>query len=216
MRQGRQASGGFTLLELLVAMTLLGLLTTALFGGLRLGTRVWEASDRTFNDESSVLTIQRFLRNRLEQTFPARHRDDDGSGPIVFSGDRTALRFTSTMPDSLGPGPFIMELSLQHGPNQEATHDLTLRWRTIGTDEDDIAGAADKRVLVGELATIGFAYFGAKDDPRSLPAWHSTWQDQERLPDLIRLEIRPGEGASTEWPPLIVSPRVNAWHDPNF
>lgn len=215
MRRGRQASGGFTLLELLVAMTLLGLLMTALFGGLRLGTRVWEASDRVLDDESRVLTIQRFLRNRLEQTFPARHRDDDGSGPIVFSGDRTALRFTSTMPDSLGPGPFIMELALQHGPNQEAVHDLTLRWRMIGTDEDDVASVTGERVLIGGLATIAFAYFGAKDDARSPPAWHAAWQDQERLPDLIRLEVGPGEGASTEWPPLIVSPRVNAWHDPN-
>lgn len=215
MSRARQISGGFTLLELLVAMTLLGLLMTALFGGLRLGTRVWEASDRVLDDESRVLTIQRFLRDRLEQTFPAKHRDDDGNGPIVFSGDRTSLRFASTMPDSLGPGPFIMELALQHGPNQEAAHDLTLRWQTIGTDEDDVADATDQRVLVSDLATIAFAYFGAKDDAKGPPGWHASWQDQERLPDLIRLEVGSGEGASTEWPPLIVSPRVNAWHDPN-
>ena len=36
---------GFTLLELLIAMTLLGLLMLGLFGGLRLGARVWEAGD---------------------------------------------------------------------------------------------------------------------------------------------------------------------------
>ncbi|MGH1482979.1 MAG: prepilin-type N-terminal cleavage/methylation domain-containing protein [Geminicoccales bacterium] len=216
MRRCRRTSGGFTLLELMVAMTLLGLLMTALFGGLRLGARVWEVSDRVFDDESRILTTQRFLRDRLEQTFPARHRDDDGSGPIVFSGDRTSLRFASTMPDSLGPGPFIMELVLEHGPHQEAAQDLTLRWRTIGTGENDAGNAADQRVLISDLAIIDFAYFGSKDDARSPPGWHSTWQDQETLPDLIRLDFGAGEGAVADWPPLIVSLMVNAWHDPTF
>jgi prepilin-type N-terminal cleavage/methylation domain-containing protein len=38
------ADAGLTLLELLVAITLLGLLMAALFGGLRLGARAWELS----------------------------------------------------------------------------------------------------------------------------------------------------------------------------
>ena len=37
-----QGAAGFTLVELLVAMTLLGFLTVLLFGGLRFGTRAWE------------------------------------------------------------------------------------------------------------------------------------------------------------------------------
>jgi prepilin-type N-terminal cleavage/methylation domain-containing protein len=41
----RATEHGFTLLELLVAITLLGLLMAALFGGLRLGARVWETAD---------------------------------------------------------------------------------------------------------------------------------------------------------------------------
>ena len=117
---------GFTLLELLVAMTLLGLLMMALFGGLQLGARVWEVSERALDDEGRTLAVRRFLHDRLEQAFPVRHRHTEGSGGIIFSGDRTTLRFVSTMPDSLGSGPFLMELILQPGPRHDAFPDLSL------------------------------------------------------------------------------------------
>ncbi|MGI9510545.1 MAG: prepilin-type N-terminal cleavage/methylation domain-containing protein [Geminicoccaceae bacterium] len=211
MRSSEQSSRGFTLLELLVAMTLLGLLMTALFGGLRLGTRVWEVSDRVLGDESQALVVRRFLHGRLEQAFPARVLQA-GNNPIVFAGNRTTLRFASTMPDSLGFGPFILELALMDGPTQESAKDLALRWREVGADDKD----PDERVLVSGLSAITFAYFGTKDDVSSLPSWHSTWEDQEMLPDLIRLDVRSNRGAVAAWPPLIVSPKVNAWHETTF
>ena len=49
----RAAERGFTLLELLVAITLLGLLMAALFGGLRLGTRVWETADARLDSSAN-------------------------------------------------------------------------------------------------------------------------------------------------------------------
>ena len=39
------AAAGFTLIELLVAMTLFALLMAAMFGGLRLATRIWESAE---------------------------------------------------------------------------------------------------------------------------------------------------------------------------
>ena len=53
---------GFTLLELLIAMTLLGLIVTMAFSGLRLGTRAWEAADARDHD---VYLVQQMLRTRL-------------------------------------------------------------------------------------------------------------------------------------------------------
>ena len=53
---------GFTLLELLISMSLLGLLMLGLFGGLRLGARVWEAGDQQSADRIRVEAVQRFIR----------------------------------------------------------------------------------------------------------------------------------------------------------
>ena len=120
------------------------------------------------------------------------------------------------MPDSLGVGPFVMELALQPGSNRDGAHDLTLRWRGIDADSDHAASAVDERILVSGLSSISFAFFGAKNGAGSAPAWHAAWEGQARLPDLIRLDVGFGEDAAADWPSLIVSPRVNAWHETTF
>ena len=55
-RAGQAAAHGFTLLELLAAIMLLGLLMAVLFGGLRLGARVWETADARLDPSSSLHT----------------------------------------------------------------------------------------------------------------------------------------------------------------
>ena len=47
-------AAGFTLVEILVAITLLGLLMAALFGGVQLGVRAWEASEARLDDSSRL------------------------------------------------------------------------------------------------------------------------------------------------------------------
>ena len=97
-------------------MTLLGILMTALFGSLRLGARVWEASDRVLKDEGQVTAIRTFLRDRFEQAMPIVLYFEDGRSETVFSGQRSTIRFASTMPESVGFGPYIIEVAVS--PNE--------------------------------------------------------------------------------------------------
>ena len=58
----RFQQAGFTLLELLIAMTLLGMILVLLFGGLRLGVRSWDASQKQVDSLNSVRSLESFLR----------------------------------------------------------------------------------------------------------------------------------------------------------
>lgn len=212
VRNSRGVSAGFTLMELLVAMTLLGILMTALFGSLRLGARVWEASDRVLRNEGQTMSIRAFLQDRLEQAMPVVLLLDDGRTKIVFAGERSALRIASTMPESVGFGPYIIELLLTPSGQGADVADLSIRWRPV----DDQAVSVDERVLVEDLSTMSLGYFGTKGDEGDGPVWHATWQEQERLPDLIRLELRFDEEGERRWPSLIVSPKVDEWYDTDY
>ena len=69
-RRQRGGERGFTLLELLVAITLLGLLMAALLGGLRLGARVWETGEARLDASARVQIVQDFLRQRITEALP--------------------------------------------------------------------------------------------------------------------------------------------------
>ena len=64
---GGRRQAGFTLVELLVAMTLLAFLSLTLFGGLRFGARSWEVVVDSSAERDRIATTQTFLRDRLGQ-----------------------------------------------------------------------------------------------------------------------------------------------------
>ena len=115
-RDLRAAEHGFTLLELLVAITLLGLLMAALFGGLRLGARVWETADARLDASMRTQIVQDFVRQRLTETLPlettAARTRRGGRLRIAFVGTIEAVRFASLLPENLGAGMYLMELAL--------------------------------------------------------------------------------------------------------
>ncbi len=202
------SDSGFTLIELLVAMTLLGILMTALFGGLRLGTRVWEASERVLEDEGKAMAIRKFLHDRFEQALPIA----DNRHAAVFKGGPSTLRFVSTMPESVGFGPYVIELILAPAPGNADSADLKLRWRlamNASTDTDAIS----ERVLLGDLGRAEFAYFGNKAGKDGKSAWHREWAEAERLPELIRLDLEFAAGGDRHWPILVVAPRIDEWYE---
>jgi prepilin-type N-terminal cleavage/methylation domain-containing protein len=70
-RRNDPSDAGFTLLELLVAMTLLGLLMTVVFGGLRFGARAWERAETDSSGTDEIRLAQSILRHELELPIPS-------------------------------------------------------------------------------------------------------------------------------------------------
>jgi general secretion pathway protein J len=211
----RDRRRGFTLMELLVAMTLLGILMAALFGGLRLGARVWEASDRTLDQSSEAEVIRGFLRTRFEQVLPVTGALDGPSDEALFRGDRTSLRFVSAMPVSFGFQPYLLELRLMARQSAASGSDLMLRWRALDGTPATGEAHGGERVLIADVAEIAFGYFAGRQQQRA-GAWVEDWRDQEDLPSLIRLELRFPEGDRRRFSPLIVSPMIDEWYDTAF
>lgn len=203
-------------MELLVAMTLLGMLMTVLFGSLRFGTRVWEATDRISRDDGEAHAIRAFLQERLEQSLPMTIKLADGRFETVFTGEETSLRLASSMPDSVGFGPYVMRLTLTPADDRDAGNNLIFRWRIIDEGIGLTADGVQERVILDTLDRIRFTYFGRKDGRNTASAWHPTWRDQERLPELIRVDAVFAEGDHRRWPPLIVQTRIDEWYDTSF
>lgn len=211
-REVRRAEHGFTLLELLVAVTLLGLLMAVLSGGLRLGARVWEAADGRLDAIAKMQIVQDFIRQRLAETLPLERVPPDPADPGIseplFLGTAEAVRFASLFPEHLGAGLYLAELHLTESRDAGVARNLVLRWHPLEAS-DPTAEEVEERMLIENIEGLELSYFGTID-PGQPPSWQQSWKQQPGLPGLIRLRVRFADDDERRWPELVVRPMLDA------
>ena len=192
---------GFTLIEMMIGMTLLGLMLILLYGGLRLGVRSWDAGEKVLANASQQVVVTDFVRRQLSLVYPLRWKNDTQE-TLAFSGDSHAVHFASQIPVNLGAGGIhLVALEQTEEGNSDA---LRMRWR-LPTPESRDFGFNDENgevFLVRNIENIEFAYFGAVSDAVD-PSWHDSWQGEDRLPLLIRLRVTNQDGSA--WPEIVTA-----------
>lgn len=207
-RQTRDQAG-FTLLELLVALTLLGLVLAVVFGELRFATRAWDATDAKLDRNGELLSVHAFLRQRFQQVHvtPQNRKQEEDESPVLFDGNSRSIIFLGTMPANVSDGGFY-EISLSSEIGEDGRN-LFLSWRPF--DEDGTASVADgpdnSRILLRGLQEVRFSYFGRTGEDLAAQ-WWDIWPSHEAAPSLIRMEVSFADGDPRSWPELVVAPAI--------
>ncbi len=203
--------GGFTLLEMLIAMTLLGLVMAMVFGGLRLGARAWESSDTSATNLARLEAVHGFLRRSLAASATVLASNDKGKRLILFAGDDQRLEFATLLPPYLGIGGFHRLVLAAVGDGKDRRLTLKSRlYQGMGDGTDGGTPGADdgeETVLMEGIAGIELAYFGALDS-NSDAGWHQGWREAAALPELIRVRVRFNDDDRRDWPDLVVRPQL--------
>lgn len=201
------SEAGFTLLELLVALTLLGLVFAALFGEMRFATRAWDAADAKLDRNSELLSVHSFLRQRFQQIHVTSRTEEPDSidSTAVFSGNGRSMDFLGTMPANIADGGFY-EISLSSEIGGDGT-DLFISWRPF--DEDRTSSVPDgpdnSRVLLRGIREVRFAYFG-KSAETLAAQWWDIWPSRDTAPSLIRMQVLFEDDDRRSWPEMVVAP----------
>jgi general secretion pathway protein J len=196
---------GFTLLELLIGLSLLGLMLVLLFGGLRLGFRSWDAGEERFESSSQLGVVQSFLRRQLSQIYPLRWKAA-AERPVAFLGESHAVRFAGQISSQFGlAGVHLIVLEQERGEEGE---ELIMRWRRPNREMQDFSAVqeGEKAVLVKHVKEVAFAYYGAENE-QTEPVWQEEWKFDQRLPSLIRLRVTRDD--DQPWPDIVVAPMVS-------
>ncbi len=195
----RRADAGFTLLELLLALSLLSVLTSALLGGLHLGRKAFEAGrvQQAAGDLEAAATA---LSNLLAQAFPLVALDANGVEAPSFTGHPDGCSFVSLSEGDVQRGGLVAtEIGLE--PNRQGV-DLAV-WS--GSIRGEGLNAATRNTMrkteaVRNIAALRLSYFGEIEVGKP-PRWSETWIGNSRLPQLVSVRL----GAFRSGQPLDVS-----------
>ncbi len=191
---------GFTLLELLVVISILTLIMTASFGALRLGNRSFEAGISRANQTEHFRATADLLRRQFSQLVPIIH-EFDGETVSSFIGNDERIRFIAPAPQNGGnAGLFVYTISSQRFDD---TQQLVLSYAPYdpGQEEFNYLPVSRHRVLIESLSDVRFAYYGATD-PDDSPDWHAEWlAEDDAFPRMVRILPVPLD-ATADWPDL--------------
>src|SRR5262245_5431730 len=145
-----QNERGYSLVELLVVLALMGLIAIAMSGGIRFGARVWEKAGTQVEALEQTQGAQTLLRNVLANIAP-RFLDPTVPSTDTFAGGSERMSFTGAMPSALeGGGLARYTLSVVRTGK---TMRLQIAWRATHG-----APAEQRQVLIEGARTISFAY----------------------------------------------------------
>ncbi len=191
---------GFTLIEMVVALALLALMTALLAGSMSGARRVLAVVERN-TTVVSIGAVQTYIRSALASVVPPQSGDgNDAAG--AFSGSRSNLRFTTTFAaQGQVDGAYRVALSLM--PSAVGTTLDLIVTQTLVRD-GDIDGVTTiapqlRSVLIPNIAGFEIGYFGAQGEIPDEMGWHSEWTKRDRIPRLIRIDVRFLSGDPRVW-----------------
>jgi general secretion pathway protein J len=193
---------GFTLLEMLLAITLLALLLAGAYSGIQTSVRAMHSGERVIERLDRMRTVQEFLRHQMSRIMPLSYAMTE-NGNYVFEGDRGFMRFVAPMPGYLSRGgPYVQTLALRPGPDGMK---LVFSGAMLNGFDINAAKTAERDpvVLLDHIREGAFAY-RALDEQGQLGPWSSEWNDFSVTPLLVQVQLTMQSGQRIDWPTLAV------------
>jgi general secretion pathway protein J len=195
---------GFTLLEVLVVLVVLGLLVVGLTQGVRAGLSMWDAQTRRVGETSELDAAARILRILLTgiSVNPSGGVNPGAAGaPPEFEGRPDSLAFIGDLPNGLGSTRRAeIKIELQRDR-------LVLSWTPR---RHELSSAPPPKPVETELMRgverLELAYWGAPA-PGQPPGWQAQW-DGPSVPELVRVRLGFAKGDRRRWPDLIAAPQL--------
>ncbi len=210
--------GGYTLIEMLVALSLTGFLSTALLANVGMGARVWDTIEDRSQQNASGNVLEKVLRRHIELAVPLSVTAGTGAvlgggQPVYFEGSSQSLRFfTEAGAGALPPGIYGVEFAISESTDDQDSPLLTVRRARIaigGLGEDQRVIWDESRLPLNASGAV-FDYYGgpgssAGQDAAGNTGWRREWTGQRALPELVRLSFGSGELARV----ILIAPALD-------
>ncbi|HYC53354.1 MAG TPA: prepilin-type N-terminal cleavage/methylation domain-containing protein [Candidatus Binatia bacterium] len=192
---------GFTLLELVVAMAIFGLMSVTLYGVLVLGARSASSGERVSEQARRFRIATGLMARQVAAIDPIKlppqdeeglgDEDDGGEAEPFFYGNAQEVEFVTTAPQRLdASGLAIVRYWVEDGELKMSEKPVYLAYGTSeGLDDDDAVDESLETTLLYDVESVTFSYQREADADEFLEIWDAV--EEDLLPACIRIEIAP-------------------------
>ena len=194
--------GGFTLVEVLVAMALLSLLMLGLLTAMRSFAQSETRIDERIRVDDDLRVSERFLRSIMAGISPRPKVAPAGAPKEVdFAGAAAAMRWVGVMPARHGAGGlYRFHLYAQPSTAGEPSALVLEFYPYVSGFEAPLDPAAvQSRAMASDIGEVRFRY---QDDLASGEQWLDEWPYVDRLPRRVGLTVASDR---LPWPEMIVA-----------
>ncbi|HEY1723151.1 MAG TPA: prepilin-type N-terminal cleavage/methylation domain-containing protein [Magnetospirillaceae bacterium] len=192
-RHRRENEAGFTLIEMIVAMTLLAILALVVTGSIGFGGRVAEAATTRSERLDRLWTGYTLMRNQIAAAYAPKANTARAD---AFAGSTDILALIAPAPPQLPMGGD--QRVAFHIERSASGKELVAEWQAQSSAE-----RPRRSILIEGLAAGAFAYVGPTDQAQ----WLSRWDQADALPRLVRFAGTFTDG--TALPSFIAAPRLS-------
>lgn len=198
LRQRQEFSPkGFTLVEVMVTLTILGFITLMIFGVFRLGLSAWAKGENIRDEYQKVRQSAQMICRQIKSALPYQIKATKAEeNYLAFEGKADALKFVSTLPlKSHQTGGLVLTAYAFKRNGKEEGNLLFFERRVLNKDfmGEDIKEES-WIPLLEDLSAVRFEYLRTEDLLKGREAeWMEEWniREEKELPRAIRVTIIP-------------------------
>jgi len=177
-------SRGFTLLELVISISMLVIIIAIIAGAMRLASRSIASSERKVAALERIRTSLLIMNAQIQSAVPLFYADQ-GAKRSYFRGSRTSLQLATNYSIWSGQKGHVV-VSYRVETDLSGKHSLYASEHVIGID------ASRETKLLEGFDDIGFAY-GDKVPGGEPVTWAQEWIGDATFPSRIRLYLLSGQ-----------------------
>lgn len=191
-----RAGAGFTLIEVIIALSLVAALLAITFGGLRVGMAAWRRGDARAEQLQRGRSLHQLLARAVGSAHPYQAETaGQPAGPPAFAGERDRLAFVTTLPPvPLAPTIAFTAVSLSREAAGLTIREAALPSRAVLTDLTPV-------LVDASVPELRFRYLRGEDR-----TWAERWDPAMEASLPAAVEITWPDGAPLVVPIRVVSP----------
>ena len=201
LKTGR--NGGFTLLELMISLSITALILVVVFGSFRVGVRAWEKGEAEVEARQRERIVMELIKRQLSS---AVLREDTGNEELPYTfamaGDDTSLSFISHVPLVAFHGYGMVFVRYAALPDDRGSGErLSFFEENIVLLEGDFDSEGlsgdDYFELLSGFYSIRFEYMKRPDEETVEGQWQDMWdpEDDEGYPQAVKLTLKREEAS---------------------